>query len=357
MNEYDITTAYDRIINVIMDGKRQMEQYLAPDKASSCNEILIPMLEKTKTNVHEIIRKLGIVIDCFEYEYDAYAEQDLTDDDKTDKAAIRELRSNLYHIRESFINTNKILFRLINRFEEYDYVDGENVPQAIRNMCKRQNKRCASVWKTCTYEYVFKCMIRPYYIELINNGGSFIQEINKYIPYGKIYDHKEWTTHIRPYIELIAKKAKTRTVYKDVRMREYLESKNKKDIRKTKNAKNKISANKKSYQQQIEQYAAERQRPFNDLRAGKPSPFPSQIIKKMTRSPEYNPDATQCYIVCCVCKEEKKQRYFRYLTKNGLTNRANNVDLFCFTDTEMTDAINLCESQPFVQAVSVIKIL
>lgn len=330
---------YEQIIHEILAN----DSCIKPVRMGK-DEELLTQLQKTKIKLKKILRKLTIVDLCFQYEYNEYKNKTkLTNLEAIDRAAIYELQKSLYVIKRHVVSTNNEIETLIKRVRSNNYDRDEKTRNAILNKCTKKNQWCDALWKNIMYEYVFKSILRQHYIRLVNEGKSFSEDIPQYRPKQHHESKKNWyqeaRENLRSYIEMIAEEAKTKPTYKLIRISEY------------KKEKPDIEIKKSDYNATLKKFIKQKEETYRNPK----SPVTYSVINNMRQHPKYEPNKN-CYIICCLCKEKGKTRYFRYLGIDGLKNRAIDIDFFCFTQEEIGEAIEKCLTYPNVKAASTIKL-
>ena len=346
---------YDEILRNVLSKNRYFVTYLCDEQEPNINEqaltilhaLLIP-LRKTITEIHMLER-------CFAYEYQYYQQQTtLSDTDMIDAQACKSNRWQLYHIRTSFVNTQKYVLRLCHVLELFPISNQSPVLAAIRSIYKKHSTRCQNIHDHVLYDYILVSLYRPYYLYHLKQQKSLIDtDIQMSMQHAYVPKYQHERSSMQPYIEKVAIFASMsgKDNYKQLRIQEYKDHLEKLAQQKAeKQACTKITKQ-QQYQQRLAKFCMERERTYQN------QPWHSKpIFAQMVQHPDYTTQAKNCCIVVCLCKPKTGNYYFAYYNNHQLTRRMSYVQTFFFDQKNVDACIKECYTLPDVQAVDTISL-
>lgn len=357
VKNYDICNLYNKILKTVVREEAGIKRYLCEEGEPPVNDRLKEMLDRTIENLHSIIRQTTVIIQCFDYEIGQYEKSEsLLEEEKNDRETCRVLRWQMWRIEQSFRSTSKFLSILCKRCEEYRFSGNTTLLKAVSHACKNHNKRCRDCFQNTVKEYILKCILRPYYIKLINSGKNFEKDIREHVNCDGIRTYEEYQERYAPYIKSIADfaEASGNKNYQTVRKEEYetIEIRRRK-VRKIQKAEQE-KKKEIQYQERMEKFCRKKEEVYQRHISEKGKDV--QIMKQVFIHPEYTPEKVNCCYIACLIKPEKGSSYFRYLTTKGLKEKAKEVDQFFFDGYGVKEALEACYSYPDVKAADTVRV-
>lgn len=352
---YDVTNYYDNVIKNILDEKQGFRTYLSKNRESTCNKTCMEEIDSTLHIICGILYKITLIELCFEHEMEEYREKGtFGEEELLDQKICRSIYWQLRNIGESFIKTRKILKALRHKCNDYPFSQESPVRPAIAHLCRKHAKRVKDLSKNVLPDYIYKSMLRPYYIKLYNGGGSLEDEVSKFLDIENALSFEEVKEKLTPYLtEIIAAADEKRMKnWKIVRLEEYMQQEERKKKAKKQRQSEKEEQAKIKRKERLSKFCREmEQKLYNSRKNQKPHP----LIMQMAQDADFSVGYKDAFIICMLCKPPKGAAYFQYITKNGTSTKVRDIDRFFFEDVP-EDVIKECYSLPDVVAVDTIRI-
>lgn len=329
MYPYNTMEKYKTILNYLTYNNPKINEYIGSPDEPSGNDILLKQINSTLEQIKLMLHTFSLVKTCFLYEANQYADTEtLSPDEKADKKYCENRAHLLFRIIQSSVETKNYFRILTESMEKHQIAKQSPAYKAILKACQVQTDRHKRLRNNLLTEYISISMLRPYCILLQKQGSSLQADLRKHINMSEWIPYQTLEPILNDYAEEIAAAVTdSSTAYKDVRMEEAKKLQEKIEINKEQKQLLRQQKQLEKWKQQLTAFCIEKETSLHTHNDSQPtSHLQEQIYSRIFR--ELGQAYTDCRIICMLVKEPGQPRRFRYLTKNGMTNRITSVDLF-----------------------------
>ena len=345
MYPYNTMEKYKIILNYLTYNNPKINDYISSPDEPSGNDILLKQIKNTLAQIKLMLHTFSLVKACFLYEANQYGDaESLSPDEKADKRYCENRAHLLFRIIQSSVETKNYFRILTESMEKHQIAKQSPAYKAILKACQVQTDRHKRLRNNLLTEYISISMLRPYCILLQKQGSSLQADLRKHINMSEWIPYQTLEPILNNYAEEIAAAVTdSSTAYKDVRMEEAKKLQEKIEINKEQKQLLRQQKQLEKWKQQLTAFCIEKE-PTSHIQ--------ERVYGNIFR--ELGQAYTDCRIICMLVKEPGQPKRFRYLTKNGTTNRITNVDLFIRQKTIPEDLKTRAFQYPNVKCIDTI---
>ena len=355
MYPYNTMEKYKTILNYLTYNNPKINEYIGSPDEPSGNDILLKQINSTLEQIKLMLHTFSLVKTCFLYEANQYADTEtLSPDEKADKKYCENRAHLLFRIIQSSVETKNYFRILTESMEKHQIAKQSPAYKAILKACQVQTDRHKRLRNNLLTEYISISMLRPYCILLQKQGSSLQADLRKHINMSEWIPYQTLEPILNNYAEEIAAAVTdSSTAYKNVRMEEAKKLQEKIEINKEQKQLLRQQKQLEKWKQQLTAFCIEKETSLHTHNDSQPtSHLQEQIYSRIFR--ELGQAYTDCRIICTLVKEPGQPRRFRYLTKDGMTNRITSVDLFIRQKTIPEDLKTRAFQYPNVKCIDTI---
>lgn len=352
---YNTMETYKTILNYLTYNNPKINDYIGSLDEPSGNSDLLKQINSTLTQIKLMLHTFSLVKACFLYEANQYADTEtLSPDEKADKKYCENRAHLLFRIIQSSVETKNYFRILTESMEKHQIAKQSPAYKAILKACHVQTDRHKRLRNNLLTEYISISMLRPYCILLQKQGSSLQADLRKHINMSEWIPYQTLEPILNDYAEEIAAAVTdSSTAYKNVRMEEAKKLQEKIEINKEQKQLLRQQKQLEKWKQQLTAFCIEKETNLHTHNDNRPTSYlQEQIYSHIFR--ELGQAYTDCRIICMLVKEPGQPRRFRYLTKNGMTNRITSVDLFIRQKTIPEDLKARAFQYPNVKCIDTI---